>query len=97
MYWKQESMENEVARIRAASKGQGFIYRTGATPLEEGGPFSPAVSAKRKMQGPGPGGSTPAPMVGNPHTVFTQISHLWEDERGEKVDQTLGMSFYLQR
>lgn len=46
MYWKQESMENEVASIRAASKGQGFIYRTGATPLEEDGPLAPAISVK---------------------------------------------------
>lgn len=41
LYWKQESMENEVAIISAASKGHGFIYSTGAIQLEEGGPFCP--------------------------------------------------------
>lgn len=46
MYWKQESMENEVAIISAASKGQGFIYRTGAIQLKEKGPFSSVISVK---------------------------------------------------
>lgn len=52
MYWKQESMENEVAIIRAASKGQGFIYRTRAIQLEEKGPFSSVIS----VRGAGGGG-----------------------------------------
>lgn len=46
MYWKQESMENEVAIISAVSKGQGFIYRTGAIQVEEKGPFSSVISVK---------------------------------------------------
>lgn len=46
MYWKQESMENEVSILSAASKGQGFIYRTGAIQLEEKGPFSSAISVE---------------------------------------------------
>lgn len=46
MYWTQESMGNEVAIISAASKGQGFIYRTGAIQLEEKGPFSAVISVK---------------------------------------------------
>lgn len=44
MYWKQESMENEVSILSTASKGQGFIYRTGAIQLEEKGPFSSVIS-----------------------------------------------------
>lgn len=50
----------------------------------------------RKVQEPGPDGRTPAAMVRNPHGVFTEIGHSWEDERGGKVNQTLGRSFYLQ-
>lgn len=46
MYWKQESRENEVAIISAASKGQGFIYRTGAIQLEEKGPLLSVISVK---------------------------------------------------
>lgn len=44
MYWKQESMENEVSILSTASKGQGFIYSPGAIQLEEKGPFSSGIS-----------------------------------------------------
>lgn len=44
MYWKQESTQNEVAIISAASQGQGFFHRTGAIQLEEKSPFSSVIS-----------------------------------------------------
>lgn len=79
-------MENEVASIRAASKGQGFIYRTGAIPLEEDGPLAPTISVK----GAGAWARWPhSCCTGETSTgVFTKISPFGEDERGEKVSQT---------
>lgn len=77
MYWKQESVENEVAIIRAASKGQGFVYRAGAIQLEEKGPFSSVITERCRSKGQA--ASALAAVVRSQRVVFTKISHFWED------------------
>lgn len=82
-------MENEAVIISASAKGHSFIYRTGAIQLEEKGSFSSAGSMKgieARIRWP--------PLTARcsgPHEVFTEISHFWEDYRGEKVNQALVM------
>ena len=87
MYWKQESMENEVAIISAASKGQGFIYRTRAIQPEEKGPFPSVIS----VRGTESGSHGLRPCCRGINTQYLQRSVPSGRMRGETANQTLAM------